>query len=198
MRVLLCGFRFFIMKRSIIYIVIVSVIAFLTFGFTMVSQIKIPFAKIEKTIRKQIGDQSFKLNSVVGLDDRLLHTEIFTIDVDNHTSGYVYVSRLNSCRAGGCAISSISGDPAFEYFDYFFITDSTGKVLKVTIYNYQATHGQQVMSRGWLKQFIGFRGDQKLYYGSDIQAISGATISAKAITVDIQEAESLIISMINK
>jgi hypothetical protein len=41
------------------------------------------------------------------------------------------------------------------------------------------------MSNGWLSQFVGFSGQEKLVYGKDIQAISGATISANAMNDDI-------------
>ncbi len=180
------------MTRRFIYTLIVITIAYLTFGFTIDGQINIPYPKIEKTIKKQFGNSSFELIPVSVENNFQSQTKVFTIDINNITSGFVYVSRINSCRAGGCTVNFTSERAEFEYFDYFLITDQNGVVLKVKVYNYQATHGQQVMSRGWLKQFIGFNGDQTLNYGSDIQAISGATISAKAITNDIQEAEKLI------
>jgi Na+-translocating ferredoxin:NAD+ oxidoreductase RnfG subunit len=44
-----------------------------------------------------------------------------------------------------------------------------------------------VGGKGWLKQFIGYDGKEKLEYGKNIDSISGATISANAITYNVQE-----------
>ena len=78
-------------------------------------------------------------------------------------------------------------DDDFEYFDYYIIFDSSIKVEKVRVYNYQATHGHEVGGTGWLKQFIGYEGETKLELGKNIDSISGATISANAITYNVQE-----------
>ncbi len=105
--------------------------------------------------------------------------------------GYVYIGRVFSCRAGGCSEEGVDPgavlDEDFEYFDYYVILGSGLDVVKVKVYNYQATHGQAICSTGWLKQFIGYDGNEKLSYGKDIDAISGATISANAITYGVQE-----------
>jgi len=107
--------------------------------------------------------------------------------------GYIYIGRIYSCRAGGCSVDQEPGylvnsnDEDFEYFDYYTVFGIDLDVLKVKVYNYQATHGQAICSTGWLKQFIGYDGREKLTYGKDIDAISGATISANAITYAVQE-----------
>ncbi len=54
------------------------------------------------------------------------------------------------------------------------------------VYNYRATHGHEVMGWGWLKQFIGYSGGKEMVYGKDIEAITGATISASALTANLQ------------
>ena len=84
-------------------------------------------------------------------------------------------------------VDFISIDEDFEYFDYFIIFDETLVVKKIRVFNYQATHGHEVGGNGWLKQFIGYDGQEKLEYGKNIDSISGATISANAITYNVQE-----------
>ncbi len=112
----------------------------------------------------------------------------YRIVSDKKDLGLLYNGRVNSCRAGGCSIDNENDvSLAFEFFDYLLFTDTLGKVLRVKVYNYQATHGQEVMSHGWLNQFKGLMGGQKLEFGRDIETISGATVSAKAITDDIQK-----------
>lgn len=100
--------------------------------------------------------------------------------------GLMYSGRVNSCRSGGCSINGQETNTEFEYFDYLLFTDTTGKVLWVKVFNYQATYGHEVMSRGWLNQFRDLVPGRKLNYGKDVEAISGATISAEALTEDIQ------------
>ncbi|MCK5468004.1 MAG: FMN-binding protein, partial [Cyclobacteriaceae bacterium] len=105
--------------------------------------------------------------------------------------GFAYIGRIYSCRSGGCGIDGgqdeLSFDEDFEYFDYYIIFNTSMAVEKIRVYNYQATHGHEIGGKGWLKQFIGYTGESKLEYGKNIDAISGATISANAITYNVQE-----------
>lgn len=105
--------------------------------------------------------------------------------------GYAYVGRIYSCRMGGCGMGEehdgVSADENFEYFDYYIIFNTSLEVEKIRVFNYQATHGHEVSGKGWLKQFIGYKGETKLEYGKNIDSISGATISANAITYNVQE-----------
>ncbi len=100
---------------------------------------------------------------------------------------YVYVGRVNSCRAGGCSITNeITHDNYSEYFDYFILFDANKTVQTVKVFNYHATHGQEITAKGWLKQFIGHNSSELLQVGKNIDAISGATISVYAITADVE------------
>lgn len=118
----------------------------------------------------------------------------FEIEIENKEHfKYLYVGRTNSCHARGCSISnnlSQEGNP--EYFDYFMLFDKSLRVQLVKVFNYQATHGQEVTANGWLKQFVGFDGNTKLTVGKEIDSISGATISVNAITSDILEKTELL------
>ena len=118
--------------------------------------------------------------------------KIYSTNADDLHLGFAYVGRIYSCRAGGCGmddapVEMVTVDEDFEYFDYFIIFDDSLTVMKIRVYNYQATHGHEVGGKGWLKQFIGYTGDEKLEYGKNIDSISGATISANAITYNVQE-----------
>jgi len=112
---------------------------------------------------------------------------------------YVYVGRVNSCRQGGC---SNSAQPlnmeTSEYFDYLIVFDSAPKVQLVKVYNYQATHGQEMTNKGWLKQFQGYDGTRALTVGKSIDAISGATVSVFSITDDIQEKTRVLKKILSK
>jgi len=106
---------------------------------------------------------------------------------------YIYIGRVNTCRAGGCSNdSNQANSKESEFFDYFILYDSTCSILKVKIYNYQATHGQEVTAKSWLKQFQGYSGKTELSVGKNVDAISGATISADATTFDIEHKTGLL------
>ena len=106
---------------------------------------------------------------------------------------YMYIGRVNSCRAGGCSISSDTNmSYETEYFDYYILFDSACTVNLVRVYNYAATHGQEVAAKGWLKQFNGFDGTGTLEVGKNVDAISGATISVYEITLDVQRKTTLL------
>ena len=106
---------------------------------------------------------------------------------------YIYIGRVNSCRAGGC---SVFNDPLktgdSEYFDYYIIFDDKKTVQDIKVFNYQATYGYEVTAKGWLKQFVGFNGSGSLQVDKNIDAISGATISVYAITADVQDKTTLL------
>jgi hypothetical protein len=115
--------------------------------------------------------------------------------------GFAWVGRVNSCRAGGCSDSKLPADPvdlSAEFFDYFILFDVHGSIRSVRVFNYQASHGHGIMSRGWLRQFNGYSGDKKLEPGKNVDAISGATISVQAITADVERRTLFLKTFIGK
>jgi len=118
--------------------------------------------------------------------DGVIKGKFFKLSADTSKPySYVYVGRVNSCRASGCSLNSSSEDAGFEYFDYYILFDTNKSVQKVQVFNYQATHGQEVTANGWLRQFNGHSGNSSLEVHKNIDAISGATTSVYAITADI-------------
>jgi Na+-translocating ferredoxin:NAD+ oxidoreductase RnfG subunit len=107
---------------------------------------------------------------------------------------YVYVGRVNSCRSGGCSISDrrLYDGEQQEFFDYIILFDKNKKIQEVKVFNYQSSHGQEITSKGWLKQFAGHDGSRKLEVNKNIDAISGATVSVDAITADVSMKASLL------
>ena len=127
-----------------------------------------------------------------------LNGEIFIVKKQNITLGYAYIGKVFSCRAGGCtAEPKLQSEDDFEYFDYLILLNNDISVELVRIFNYQATHGQEVCNPSWLKQFKAYDGKTKLDYGNEIDAISGATISAISIIVDVENVVDYISQMIN-
>lgn len=154
-------------------------------SFTDKAGSEIPRKKIDKTLSKLFKSNNFDLVSMA-MEAPCFEGAIWLLVTQNGAAvAYVMVNRVESCRAGGCDASFEMNQQPNEFFDYFMVLSLKGEVLRVRIYNYQATRGHEVMSKGWLRQFSGVKPHQKLEVGNNIQAISGATISAKAITANI-------------
>ena len=105
---------------------------------------------------------------------------------------YIYVGRVNSCRSGGCSAPGVEVNTNLEYFDYYILYNDECAVQEVKVFNYQATHGQEITLKAWLKQFRSYDGEEELRVGKQIDGIAGATISAHAIAEDIQEKTRLL------
>lgn len=102
-------------------------------------------------------------------------------------TGYVYIGRIYSCRAGGCDL--LTPDQASnnsEYFDYFILFNPSGSIASVRVYNYHATHGQEVTAKSWLRKFQGYDAGYELSGKQSIDAIAGATVSSAGIISDVQ------------
>lgn len=146
-------------------------------------------SKMLKEIRKSTRQDIAGANEIVVSENRQDMSEgtfyaiSFVSGIGQH---YAYVGRVNTCRAGGCSLGSTANDVLiFEHFEYFILFDATGRVILTGIHNYQASHGQEISSRGWLRQFRGHQAGRALEVGKQVDAIAGATISVYAITDDI-------------
>ncbi|HLN52685.1 MAG TPA: FMN-binding protein [Lentimicrobium sp.] len=109
------------------------------------------------------------------------------------SSLFAYIGRVNSCRASGCSIDMPNEE--FEFFDYYAVYNSELRVQHVSVYNYEATHGQEITAKGWLKQFIGYSYGKPLLVGKNVDAISGATISVNGIVEDLKEKTEILQSL---
>ncbi len=65
--------------------------------------------------------------------------------------------------------------------------DLSGKIVDTKIVKYRESHGGEIGNERWLKQFNNKSTYSSLSFGKDIDGISGATISAKSITMGIKK-----------
>ncbi len=173
------------------------ILLLLNFGLAM-SQAEIDYQpkSLGKTLHKA-GIENLSLVEELTFPDSIrnavtLRGKFFQIPSEQSSFKYIYIGRVNSCRAGGCSVSNNIESGGSEYFDYFILFDSKKTVQEVKVFNYQATHGQEVTVKSWLKQFIGHSEDQTLAVNKNIDGISGATISVYAITADIEAKTKLL------
>lgn len=150
--------------------------------------------KLFKDIKRFDADFSGQLIPIPGsshleITQKTENERFYTIDKPISNLKYIYVGRVNCCRKGGCSEGGGREriDDGFEFFDYYIFFDKQGGIRHISIYNYEATHGQEITSRGWLKQFMNYSGIVPLVVGKNIDAISGATISVNALVFDVQK-----------
>jgi len=142
---------------------------------------------LQKELSKKWNLSIDALDEINMLSNELVKEgKFYKLNKDSILNGFVFVGRIYSCRAGGCeGKSAAKSFEGYEYFDAYIIFDKNKTVKSVKVYNYQATHGHEITSKGWLKQFIDFSGENRLEVGKDIDSISGATISVQAITDEV-------------
>ena len=162
-------------------------IFFLVLHFVGFSQQDVNFhhKKIDKFIKKVYKIDKYKLQEIQLNKKSTLNGKFFIVKNDIDSLSVVYIGRVNSCRADGCSIDGSSTDGSFEYFDYVITFDKDKKILDVKVFNYQATHGQEITAKSWLKQFRYKENLETFSVNKNIDAISGATISVYAITNDV-------------
>jgi hypothetical protein len=131
--------------------------------------------KETKAISRSIGEGAI-IEAVQIHDENLpipeyLHPGdcLYTIKMAGELRGYLF-----STRAKG----------RFDYFDYSIIYAGNLTVMEVFITVYRSTHGAAICQKKWLSQFKGYQGGS-LKLGSDIDAVSGGTLSATSIVSDI-------------
>jgi len=168
------------------YINTFLLIIFMALHFIGFSQERVNFEhkKINKFIKKTYRIENFILEEIKNKES-FLNGKLFKVMSNIDSSQIVYIGRVNCCRMGGCSINKSSTEGSFEYFDYIIAFDERKRIVKIKIYNYQATHGQEITAKSWLKQFR-YKENQGVFkVNKNVDAISGATISVYAITDDV-------------
>lgn len=152
---------------------------------------------LQKEVNAIFGEKEFRMTEFNPSDSpgeiTPANGKFFIVRSSGGETIIVYVGRVNSCRADGCSGLLQSGmGPESEYFDYFILFDQDKRVRLVRVFNYAATHGQEVAVKRWLDQFAGYDPVMPLRVGKEIDAISGATVSVYAIVADVQEKTALL------
>ncbi len=87
-------------------------------------------------------------------------------------------------RIGRAVLTSASG--RFDHFDFMIVFNNEFQIVYLKILTYRSQYGAEIMSKKWLKQFYN-KQPAAFNYGNDIQAISGATLSAQSLTQTIND-----------
>tara|TARA_R110002020_G_scaffold117986_1_gene269687 strand:+ start:91300 stop:91863 length:564 start_codon:yes stop_codon:yes gene_type:complete len=90
--------------------------------------------------------------------------------VDKRVLGYAYIGEAASMK---------------NKFDYVIFFDADLNIKKAKVLIYREDYGRQIGSQRWLKQYIGLGPEDTVAYGKTVDAISGATISAKSMAMAV-------------
>jgi len=75
-----------------------------------------------------------------------------------------------------------------ELITFFVAITPDGHVMDVMILEYRESRGGEVRAKGFLKQYVGKTSQSPLALRKDITPISGATISARAVSDGVKKA----------
>ncbi|WP_350293783.1 FMN-binding protein [uncultured Croceitalea sp.] len=152
---------------------------FLMLGFTPVQLSPRLKEKLHNAVQSTFAIDGFNLELLEVSKDINAKTAVelggenlFRIKKDEKLLGFVYLGEAPSMK---------------NVFDYVILFNPDLSVKKSKVLIYRENHGRQIGSQRWLKQFIGLKVGDSVTYGKEIDAIAGATISAKSMTNAIAE-----------
>ncbi|NNE75568.1 MAG: FMN-binding protein [Pricia sp.] len=156
-------------KKNIWAILIMASVLSLGFGLP-----KNIHKKVIKEVEKVFEIAEISMDPVIipeNLKEKLpvqLHTENF-FSLSNHSDklGYVFVDQAPSKTAK---------------FDYMVVFDNELRIVHSKVLIYREEYGGEIGSKRWLKQFLGMSGDDRVNHETNIDGISGATISVRSMT----------------
>lgn len=130
--------------------------------------------KVQKKIEKTFGVVEFSWQSITvsnTLNDQLpvkiTSDNFYRISGDNQLLGYAFVDKAPSKTAK---------------FDYLVIFDDNLEIINSEVLVYREEYGGEIGSKRWLKQFLGKTGSDRVDPETNIDGISGATISVNSMT----------------
>ena len=160
----------------------------------LISSLLLHASDYPKLVQKRIEKTLVKLfpTMVVELKEMAVSTELTSV---YSAIREVKVSRLKSTdyNLGYACFASSKGK--HDYFDYMVIFDRELVIKQVQVLIYRSSYGGEIMSKSWLKQFIGKANGQEMTMDKDIDGISGATLSAPSITQGIKELSLLLVEI---
>ena len=79
-----------------------------------------------------------------------------------------------------------------EYIDFATFFDARGKVTRVEVVAYREPYGEGIRSKRFRKQFVGRSASSGFRTGRDIDSITGATLSARAMSKAVRRASVIL------
>lgn len=161
----------FLISQQMKKIVLIIVIGFGCLSADLPSS---AIKKMDKTIQSLWQNQVIKKEPVVLSNQQNVPTDLQLnkLLINNKLVAFLALSRAKS---------------RVDFFDYMIIYNLDLSIKTIQVLAYREDYGGEIASNRWLKQFVGKKNAEEMKFGQDIQGISGATISARSLTFDVQE-----------
>lgn len=164
------------MMRNIYAKAAFLIFGFLCLGFGLPKNIQ---NKVNKEIEKVFETNAYEMHSIsvpetlnAALPAKITPDNFYRLTKGNSLLGYAFVDKAPSKTAE---------------FDYLVIFDKDLKVIHSKVLVYREEYGGEIGSKRWLKQFLGKTGGDRVDHESNINAISGATISVRSMTLSMDK-----------
>ncbi|MRI01993.1 FMN-binding protein [Kriegella sp. EG-1] len=147
---------------------------FLLLGFGLPKKVEKRVVKeVERTF--EVSDMSFKSIIVdeqlnAELPSKITENNFNSVYKNDNLLGYVFVDQAASKTAK---------------FDYLVLFNSQLEIVNSKVLIYREEYGGEIGSKRWLKQFFGKTGKDRVNFETNIDGISGATISVRSMTTAI-------------
>lgn len=105
-----------------------------------------------------------------------------------------YAPQCWAAFAGRTAVGWVLSDRTvgkYELIDYAAGFTADGSMTGLEILAYRESHGAEIRTPAWRRQFAGRKGAGQLRFGDDIRNISGATLSCQHVTEGAQRLSAL-------
>ena len=143
--------------------------------------------KIDRLLKGNFGKEPLELTTTLfpsttsAIPDRFL----FTINRLQEQLGFLVINKSQGCHIGGCDGIALDENAKYENFWYAVVFDNNHQILQIKVLEYTSEYGYEICAKNWLKQFQGYKGCNLTYGSKEVDAISGATVSAQSIVMDI-------------
>ncbi len=158
-----------ILKKASIGIFLL--LTFTLFGYGLPKTIQ---KKVQKEVMNVFDVATFSMEAVIvsesintQLPSKITANNFYKLMDDNKLIGYAFIDKANSKTAK---------------FDYLVLFNKDLKIVHSKVLVYREEYGGEIGSKRWLKQFLGKTGEDRVSEKTNIDAISGATISVRSMT----------------
>jgi len=118
--------------------------------------------KINKKITHSLSVEDYEINKIHIANDKIVYYEIIESGI---RKGFLTISKAPS---------------KYHFFDFFVVFDNNMHIEHIEILKYRENWGYEISNKRWLRQFSRLT-KNSLGSKSQIQAISGATISVNSL-----------------
>ena len=179
---LVFGFKNINMKKLICLLCV--------FSLTTIHAFNSPNKRIDKEIKS-----AFELE-IYSIELKLIDSELKSELTSNFWNNNFYEIKNEQELIGYAYIGEGFGKT--DNFEYLLLFDVNLIIVKSKVLKYREDYGGEIGSKRWLKQLIGKSSKDRLLYGENIAAISGATLSVKSMTNSVNKVLESIAILQNK